>query len=205
MTRRKRQLPLLFPPAWGGKRKGSGPKRKRAIKGVSHRRRPILPTRLPVHVTLRVRAHVYNLRSRRCFQPIQDAFLCAHDRFGFRLTHFSVQGNHIHLIGEAEHWRALARGIQGLTIRIAKGLNRVMQRRGRVFADRYHAHVLRTPTEVRHALQYVLNNHAKHSAQYGEPVQAGYCDPYSSAVFHSVDPPILSEPRTWLLSQRGWR
>jgi hypothetical protein len=32
------------------------------------------------------------------------------------------QGNHIHLIGEADDRRALARGVQGLSIRIARGV-----------------------------------------------------------------------------------
>jgi hypothetical protein len=33
---------------------------------------------------------------------------------------------------------------------------------GRVFVDRYHAHALLTPREVRAALVYVLQNWAKH-------------------------------------------
>ena len=55
-------------------------------------------------------------------------------RFGFRLIEFSVQSNHLHLLCEARDRRALARGLQGLLIRIARGLNRLLGRRGRVFA-----------------------------------------------------------------------
>lgn len=39
---------------------------------------------------------------------------------------------------------------------------RALERRGRVFADRYHARALTSPREVRHALVYVLQNHKKH-------------------------------------------
>jgi REP element-mobilizing transposase RayT len=91
---------------------------------------------MPVHVTLRVRRHVYNLRSRRCFKSLENAFFAGGNKFGLRLNHFSVQGNHVHLIVEADDNRALSRGMQGLTIRMARSLNRVMQRRGSVFADR---------------------------------------------------------------------
>jgi len=65
---------------------------------------------------------------------------------------FSVQRDHIHLLVEAPDGRALSRGLQGLAIRIAKGVNRILGRRGRVWADRFHARALRTPREVRNAL-----------------------------------------------------
>ena len=47
-----------------------------------------------------------------------------------RIIEFSVQGNHLHLIVEAENSDALSRGMQGLAIRIAKALNSLMERAG---------------------------------------------------------------------------
>jgi len=157
-----------------------------------------------VHVTLRVREHVWNLRSRRCFSVIESAFAAARERFGMRIVHFSVQGNHIHLLIETTNNEALARGMQGLTIRIAKALNRVMHRRGRVFADHYHSRVVRTPTEAARALEYVLRNFAHHAQRWGEEVREDERDPFSSAGCRGADPPPVCEPRTWLLSV-GWR
>ncbi len=155
---------------------------------------------------MRVRQEVRNLRSRRCFRAIATAFARGKQRDGFRLVHFSVQGNHLHLIVEAETAERLARGIQGLAIRLARGLNRVMQRRGEVFVDRYHAHALSTPTEVANALAYVLGNFVRHAARRGETISASWIDAYSSAAV-SVEltgPPLVVAPRTWLLSI-GWR
>ena len=111
---------------------------------------------------MRMAPHVYNLRSRRSFRVIEAALWIGGDRFDVRIVRFSVQGNHVHLLVEAPNRRALARAIQGFSIRIAKGLNRMLGRAGRVFDDRYHARVLRTPTEVRHAIHYVLGNARKH-------------------------------------------
>ena len=79
-------------------------------------------------------------------------------RDDFRVTHYSVQGNHLHLIVEADDKEALSRGMQGLTIRIARAINRLAKRSGRVFADRFWSRVLATPCEVRHAIAYVLGN-----------------------------------------------
>ena len=65
-----------------------------------------------------------------------------------------------------------------------------------MFADRYHDHVLRTPTEVRNAVRYVLANAVRHGMRFATGV-----DPFSSADPTSVG---LPEPHTWLLT-RGWR
>ena len=171
---------------------------------MPHRSRPKLAPRYPVHVTLRVRDEVWNLRSRRCFRALARGFVGGKDRFGFRLVHFSVQGTHLHLIVEAADEATLARGMQGLAIPIAKALNRVMQRRGQVFRERYHAHVLRSPTEVARAVAYVLGNYFRHATTWGSSFAGAEVDPYSSAAEHKkawtgVDPPLVVEPRTWLL------
>ena len=157
---------------------------------------------MPLHITLRMAPHVYNLRSRRSFRVIAAALRLGGDRFDVRVVEFSVQGNHIHLVVEAPHRGALARAIQGLSIRVAKGLNRMMRRKGRVFDDRYHARLLRTPTEVRHAIHYVLSNARKHAAQRGETYAPGYVDPYSSAGATDL---ALPPAQTWLLRVGGKR
>lgn len=152
----------------------------------------------PVHVTLRVRVHVWNLRSRRCHAVIVAALRGVHGRPGFRVVHFSVQGNHAHLLVEADDAAALARGMKALSGRIAIGLNRLMGRRGPVFTDRYHAHVLHSPAEVRNALAYVLGNFASHARRWGEPLGPAFVDEYSSAAARGPDgePPPVSAPET---------
>jgi REP element-mobilizing transposase RayT len=123
---------------------------------------------------------VWNQRSRRAFEVFQAALGGVRARNDYRVSHYSVQGNHLHLLVEARSISALTNGMRALTGRIARGLNRLMARTGPVFADRYHAHVLRTPAEVRNALRYVLGNHESHAARRGEPVAEGYVDPYAS-------------------------
>lgn len=102
-----------------------------------------------------------------------------------RIVHFSVQSDHLHLLVEAEDATALGRAIKGLSVRIARRVNRLAGRRGRVFADRYHARALRTPREVRAALVYVLQNGVKHSPA-GEVLlrrSRSWVDPFSSAAY----------------------
>lgn len=196
--RRPRQLELRPHPR-GGRRPGAGRKPNGSKPGVSHLRRPRFARLSPVHVTMRMARHVYNLRSRRSFSVIARALATAAERFGMRIVQFAVEGNHVHLVVEAEATEALARGMQGFSIRVAKGLNKMMHRRGRVLADRYHAHLLRTPSETRRAVAYVRDNHRKHMAQVGEALPRAYVDPFTPAGAGMT----LPRPRSWLLRARG--
>jgi len=200
----------------GGWRVGAGRPAKAAQDRRGHRRREPLASRFPVHVTLKVLPSVPHLRRRHCFAVLRAAFARGKDRFGFRLVHFTVQGNHLHLLCEAKDKHSLTRGMQGLTIRIARRLNRKIGRAGRLFAERYHARILRSPSEVRHALAYVLNNSRHHPPRH---VTFGrdWIDPMSSAPWFAgwkwpprlrgrpddPDCPIVP-PSTWLLNT-GWR
>ncbi len=83
----------------------------------------------------------------------------------FRICQFSVQADHLHLICEADDASALARGIKRFKQRVARGINRMLRRKGSVFFDRYHLELLRTPRQVRACLAYVLNNGRKHGEE----------------------------------------
>ncbi|MEO8177864.1 MAG: transposase [Deltaproteobacteria bacterium] len=162
MARSQRQLGFEFR-TWGGARKGAGRPPKARAAGVSHLRRPSHSRHHPLHVTLRVQRDVPSLREHSLFVLVRKALAAGKQQFGFSLVHFSVQRDHLHLIAEANERRALSRGVQGLSIRLALAINRHLERKGRLFVDRYHARALKTPREVRFALRYVLLNARKHA------------------------------------------
>jgi hypothetical protein len=208
--RHGKQIAIDFKPH-GGRRRGAGRKPVGERAGVPHRPRAERTDREPVLVTMKVKRSVWNLRTRRAFIRIFEALVRANDRFGLRVVHYSVQRDHIHLIVEVDQPLGLARAIQGLAVRIAKKLNAMMGRRGRVFADRYHDRVLCTPRQVRNALAYVLCNARKHGHA---PPRRGWLDPFSTAALFdgwTVAAPSCVQtaasvraPRTWLL-RVGWR
>ncbi|MHC4516736.1 MAG: transposase [Planctomycetota bacterium] len=213
--RRWNQRELTFA-AWGGVRVGAGRKPKGKKAGVSHGVRVQLASRYPVHVTARLLAGLPRLRNKRVYAVLRAAFMAGCERFGFRLVHYSVQTNHLHLLVEARDRQALSRGLQGLFIRIAKALNRLWARKGTVFADRYHDHILRTPREVRRALAYVLNNGLRHRHRTfcaGGRLAPDLCssgwwfdgwkDRFTVKGLGRQQKPVAAS-RTWLL-QTGWR
>jgi len=204
--RSARQLALEFPARWGGARAGAG--RKRAERGnVPHRARPRQRAGEPVHVTLRAR--LAPLRSQHVFPTVRLALTRASRRepARFRLLHFSVQHDHLHLIVEAADARALSSGVRSVAIRVARYVNDLLSRRGPLWADRWHGHALRTPREVRNALVYVLANFRKHARRRPAPGM----DPFSSGAWFDgwqrwkprsgVAPPFAA-PARWLRARR---
>ena len=130
---------------------------------MPHGRRPRFRATLPVHVTARMVPGLRRLRTYRLVGVLRQAFLRGCQKPGFRICQFSIQGNHIHMVCEADNVTRLARGVQGWAVRVARGLNRRLERKGRVFADRYHAKYIRSPRQMRSTLCYVLNNARRHS------------------------------------------
>jgi putative transposase len=190
---RVRQLALPIPNTWGGRRLAAGPWRRGPRPRVSHRTRPYHDGAHPSHVTLRAVSGLPSLRLSHVFPVLREAIARAQRGRAFRICHFSVQSNHVHMLVEAKSREALSRGVQGLAIRLARAINRVLARCGKVWADRYHRHDLATPREVKYGLVYVLQNVKKH-----QPGFAGL-DPCSSAANREV----AADPRTWLL-RVGW-
>ena len=78
------------------------------------------------------------------------------------LVEFSVQSNHVHLVIEAIEQTRMSRGMQGLGVRLARNLNRLFGRQGKLLSERFHAHVLRNRIEALNAVRYVRTNHLHH-------------------------------------------
>jgi putative transposase len=174
----------------GGRRKGAGRKAAKRADGKRmhhpHTAREHFTWSKPVHVTVRVVAGLPSLRGAMLAPLVLKALEKGNERDGFRLIHFSVQSNHYHAICEADGAEALGAAIKGLNVRIARAINKRLGRKGPVIEDRYHVEVLRSPTQVRNAVRYVLRNGEKHGVHValrhgdGRPCP----DPLSSAAWY---------------------
>ena len=195
---------------WGGARVGAG-RKKSGRAGVAHRARPALSGHEPLHLTLRVVPGVSSLRGAKAYALIRAAIGAGCARFGFRVLHFVVLSNHLHFLVEADNAGALSKGAGALQVRIAKALNKLFERSGRLFVGRYHARVLRTPLEVRNTLRYIFFNFAKHLREHGRPLPSDRIDPCSSASLFDgwtirvrrCTETIVAEAKTWL-AREGW-
>jgi hypothetical protein len=167
------------------------------------------------------------LDARRRDLAASEAELDAAGRGVFRIIHLSIQRSHVHLIVEASNRAALSRGMQSFQISAAKHINAALRdeegrrRRGRVFADRFHQEIIRTPRQARNTLAYVLNNWRKHGDDRARYARTWNVDPFSTGVLfdgwkelddaeltwrwrETYDPLVVYLPKTWLLKE-GWR
>lgn len=193
---------------------------------MRHTSREGFSASLPAHVTVKLMPDLRSLRTKTVVRALEQTFAAGCERSDFRLVHYSLLGDHAHLVVEARGAEALGRGMMSIGSRLALAVNRVMGRkRGKVIADRYHARLLRTPREVRHALRYVLLNARKHAgvtARKAVRAMQVVLDPASSARFFdgwklgrgrapgaqadaaARDDTPVARARTWLL-RVGWR
>ena len=167
------------------------------------------------------------------YRALRKATITLGRRDDVRIVHMSVQATHVHLIVEAAGKTALSSGMQGFKISAAKWINRAItertgkRRRGKVFEDRYHVEIIRSPRQARHVLAYVLNNWRRHredgvarTEALAEDRPIPLIDRFSSGIRFdgwkqrsNAGPWPLPEgyeelsvwkPRTWLLTT-GWR
>src|SRR5687767_10310871 len=156
------QLPFDLP-QWGGKRSGSGRKPAGSKPQMKHERRPRVTGNEPMHVTMRIVRGLPSMRKKKTYRVVKSAIEIASKRQNFRVVQYSVQKDHLHLMIEADGNKLLARGIQSLTVRLARNLNKLFCRKGDVFTDRYHLRIIKTPREAHLALRYILNNVFRHA------------------------------------------
>lgn len=213
-TRRSREprLRQLTFSRRGGARRGAGRKPKGLRALVPHVARETMTARQPVLVTMKLGRELPSLRRAQAREVLLAAFRAGGERHGLRWVHYAIQSNHVHALVEARDVPSLSRGMLGLAVRLARGLNRLWKRSGPVWIDRFHSRVLRTPREVRNALVYVMNHARKHG------VRLSGIDPYSSGtVFDGWKQPESTRPfavarwtlgvsraLSWLLSV-GWK
>ena len=128
-----------------------------------HEKREAIAEKTAVHVTLSFTKKVPNLRSRKKYKLIKRAFEAfsfisrnvsrvdetlenrlerdkaqAEKQPGFRLVHFAVLGDHMHLLCEADSAQWLSKGLQKITVSLARLLNDPKRPVLLVFAGKAH-------------------------------------------------------------------
>lgn len=208
----------------GGRRRGAGRKPKGASAGADHVSRPAFRACRGLHVTLRVVPEVGNLRREAVYRAVRAASAVSAARGKIRIVQISIQRTHLHLLVEAPDKGALATGMQGFQVSVARNLNTLLRdgyrrRRGKVFADRYHLVVIKSPRQARHVLVYIMNNWRRHGEHLHGAARTWLLDRFSSACSFpnwqearpegwqlpsGYEPLIVLPPQTWLLRD-GWK
>lgn len=152
----RKQLELnIYQGTHGGRRPFAGRCRKHS-KGVAHVPREKVKATTPLHINFKYNAYI---RTEAILKVLELSIANA-AKLEFSVTHYTLQSNHIHLIAEASNNKILSSGMRSLTNTMVKRIGK-----GSIQLERYHLHVLKTPREVRNALDYVLHNDIKHTGK----------------------------------------
>ncbi|MEA1910182.1 MAG: transposase [Spirochaetota bacterium] len=116
----------------------------------------------------------------------------AKKKYPFRLKHYSIMSNHIHLLLKPESGTDISVLMQWILSVFAKQFNLIIKKKGHVWYDRFKSRIVRDINQFIATFNYISNN----------PVKAGMCekaeDYYYSALqmikenrHDLVDPPGL--------------
>ena len=196
----------------GGPRRGAG-RQRAGEKRLAHVARPKLSEKIPSHITLKFKKDVPNLRCEAFLLEFTRAIRKAKAK-GLAVTQFSIESNHIHMLIEVKSNDTLKRGLLSLQGCVTWGLRRVFKYFGEVFVDRFHLHAIKSPREMKHALGYVIFNHAKHCgiAWFRDVYSSGFAQHEFAANVRQTRAPkwqseiesVMSQATSWL-QQTGWK
>jgi putative transposase len=114
-----------------------------------------LDSNFPVLVTLAALPEVPTLRHKAPQHAIREGIRLSQTP-DFRVVHFVITEDHVHVLVEADDLNALTTGSRRLVDRLAEDLDRAFERRGAGFRNPSRMRVLRDASVVREALRFVL-------------------------------------------------
>ncbi len=128
-------------------------------RGIRHRRREYIGRPHSLHVT--VKLNRADIKNKSILKILRYAIQRARFR-GLRVVHYTLEHNHVHLLIEGESNLMLSKGMQGLGVSLAKKINSLLRIKGQRYKHRYHLRILRSASQVRNVINYILKNGMKH-------------------------------------------
>ena len=127
--------------------------------GIRHCRRAEINRPRPLHLTIKLNK-----------AQIQNKTILKHLKYaisrgrlqGLRIIHFSLEHDHVHLYAESDSNVILTKSMKALGVSFAKRLNNFFKSRGQVYKTRFHLRILRSASEVKNVINYILKNGIKH-------------------------------------------
>ena len=141
--------------------------------GIRHIKRAEIRKATPLHLTIKlIRADIQN---KIILKALRRAIMRARLQ-GMVVIHYSLEHDHVHLYAESSDNGTLARGMKALGVTLVKRINGHFKNKGSCYKTRYHLRILKSASEVKNVLNYILKNGIKHKRT------RSVIDPYNSAI-----------------------
>jgi REP element-mobilizing transposase RayT len=149
--RKGKQLSITNP-------KGAGRKAIHDI-GIRHIKRTMITRSTPLHLTIKLKKA--QIQNKTILKALKHAILRAR-LAKLKIIHFSMEHDHVHFYVECESNEILSKGMKALGVSFAKKINKYFKSRGQVYKTRFHLRILKSASEVKNVLNYILKNGIKH-------------------------------------------
>jgi REP element-mobilizing transposase RayT len=132
-------------------------------RGIRHISRDPIKKLTALHLTIKIIREKAGLKNKAMLKVLQRAIVKARSK-GLAVVHYTLEFDHIHLLVESGNHQELGKAMQSLGVSLSMAINRLRGLQGKVFKTRYHLRKLKTPTEIRNVIKYILGNTVKHRA-----------------------------------------
>ena len=132
-------------------------------RGIRHIARDNFKRLTVLHLTVKIDRTKSGLKNKQTLKLLWHAIKKARLK-GLRIIHYTLEFDHVHLLVEADSKSMLGTGMQSFGITLSKGINKLKGLKGQVFKTRYHFRKLKTPSEVKNVIHYILGNSIKHKS-----------------------------------------
>lgn len=158
--------------------------------GIRHLKRAQINRPMPLHLTIKLKkAYMQN------GQNVQNKHILKHAIkrariMGLKIVHYSLEHDHVHLYTECESNVILTKAMKAFGVSLAKNINKYFSSKGQVYKTRFHLRILKSASEVKNVINYILKNGIKHKRA------NSIFDPYNSS-FAIHDIRILGVKLNW--------
>ncbi len=145
---------------------------------VSHRQRKLFNNRV-LHITIRTGIKRVNFNNKLARGIILRQLKILSHKKGVAISSYCICHNHLHLLlqynpntnpGNLPVDRLFGNALRSFFSTIAKGVNRLYLRSGKLFEDRYFQRPLKSTTEIISGFRYVILNRKKALSKLNIPV-----------------------------------
>lgn len=122
----------------------------------------IIQTEYPYHISTRTNNRSFRFNKKKIIKIFAQVFDNAVKKYNVKIFHFVLMANHYHIILKIEE-ENLDRFFQYVNSRIAMKFNKITQRSGHLWGDRYKSTIVSTDEHYLRCIRYIYMN----------PVRAG--------------------------------
>lgn len=115
----------------------------------------------PLHLKIKLKKADIKIQNKAILKILRYAILRARLQ-GLKIIHYSLEHDHVHLYMECDDNEILGRSMKAFGVTLVKKMNKYFHKKGSAYKHRYRLRILKSASEVKNVINYILKNGMKH-------------------------------------------